>query len=62
MSGVHHLLPPGRVTHHSPLSVGRFLTAVNQKLPKERSDLDPGLKGETNFGEQSHLKLFWKDS
>jgi hypothetical protein len=49
MGGVHHLLPPGRVTHHSPLSVGRFLTAVNQKLPRERYDLDPGLRGKTNF-------------
>jgi hypothetical protein len=36
--------------------------AVNRKLHAERLNLDPGLKGKTEFGEQSHLKRFWKDS
>ncbi len=50
--------------------------AVNRKLPAERLNLDPGLKGKTKFREQidpglkgktkfreqSHLKRFWNDS
>jgi hypothetical protein len=60
--GVHHFLPPGPVTHHRPYSAARFLMAVNRKLPWERWNLDPGLKGKTKFGEQSHLKRFWNDS
>jgi len=36
--------------------------AVNGKLPAERLNLDPGLKGKTKFREQSHLKRFWNDS
>ena len=36
--------------------------AVNRKLTKDRWNLDPGLKGETSFGEQSHVKCFWNDS
>jgi hypothetical protein len=36
--------------------------AVNRKLPTERLNLDPGLKGKTKFEEQSHLKRFWNDS
>src|SRR5207302_10964978 len=59
--GVHHFLPPGPVTHHRPSSV-RFLVAVNRKLPWERLNLDPGLKGKTKSGEQNHLKRFWKNS
>jgi len=34
--GVHLILPPGPVTHHSPSLVARFQMAVNQKLPKNR--------------------------
>ena len=60
--GVHHFLPPGPLTHHRPSSAARFLMAVNRKLPWERWNLDPGLKGKTKFGEQSHLKHFWNDS
>jgi len=48
--------------HHRPSSPARFLMAVNRKLHAERLNLDPGLKGKTEFGEQSHLKRFWKDS
>jgi hypothetical protein len=36
--------------------------AVNRKLPAGGLNLDPGLKGKTKFGEQSHLKRFWNDS
>jgi len=36
--------------------------AVNRKLPTKRLNLDPGLKGKTKFGGQSHLKRFWIDS
>ena len=60
--GVHLYLPPGPVTHHSPSSMARFLMAVNRKLPKKRKNLDPGLKGKTKSGEQSHLKRFCNDS
>jgi len=42
--------------------VALFQMAVNRKLTKDRWNLDPGLKGETNLREQSHVKRFWNDS
>src|SRR5260370_42248787 len=44
------------LTHHRPPPTARFPMAVNGKLPKKRWNLDPGLKGKTKSGEQSHLK------
>ena len=60
--GVHLFLPPGPVIRHSPSLVTRFLMAVNRKLPKNRKNFDPGLKGKTKIEGQSHLKRLWNDS
>jgi len=49
------------LTHHRPPPAARFPMAVNGKLPKKRWNLDPGLKGKTKSGEQSHLKRFWNN-
>src|SRR5216684_3669406 len=58
-----NIFSPAR-TYNSPQSAlgACFQMAVNRKLPKNRWNLDPGLKGKTKFEEQSHLKRFWNDS
>jgi len=57
-----YIFSPAR-TCHSPQTVlgGSLPDGRQPEAPKERGNLDPGLKEKTKSAEQSHLKRLWND-